>query len=339
MNLQRNEIRTGLLVVICLTALVAVLLYLGAPGVFVPQHTFSIYFDNASGIKPGADVMLAGRKVGQVSHIYAPVPEADRPDPKLESLVEVKVSAAAKIYRNVRVQMVQVSMLGEMMVDFTSGREADGLAPEGAYFRGERQPGLQDALPQILEKLDPAFKMLEDTLGAMKTTTQNLNRLTSENGELPETLKSYRKVGENLTALTGPDGSLHRSLVNVEKLTGDGGKVDEAIENVKTLTGPESSLAKTLRNAEEFTGRLSNNKDIDATLKNFRDASAKLNRTVDDLRPQFSSIGKNLEQASDTVKHQPWRLIWPSTKKYPGEQQRNASPNSAAPRLQVSAQR
>jgi hypothetical protein len=30
-------------------------------------------------------------------------------------------------------------------------------------------------------------------------------------------------------------------------------------------------------------------------------------------------VALNLEQASDTVKRQPWRLIWPSTKKYDGD--------------------
>ena len=54
MNLARTEIRTGLLVVLSLVVLVAVLIYLGAPGVFIPQNTFRIYFDNAAGIKPGA---------------------------------------------------------------------------------------------------------------------------------------------------------------------------------------------------------------------------------------------------------------------------------------------
>jgi hypothetical protein len=34
------------------------------------------------------------------------------------------------------------------------------------------------------------------------------------------------------------------------------------------------------------------------------------------LASQFSDIAAPLEQASATVKTQPWRLIWPSTKRY-----------------------
>ena len=160
MNILRNEIRTGLLVVLSLAALTALLLYLGAPGVFVPQHTYRIYFDNAAGIKPGAQVLLAGRKIGQVRALFSPVPERDRPTPKMETLIEVQVDRDAKIYNKVKAQMTQNSVLGESVIDFTSGEEASGLAKDGASFLGERPGGLADAVPAVLEKLDPALTLL-----------------------------------------------------------------------------------------------------------------------------------------------------------------------------------
>ena len=36
-------------------------------------------------------------------------------------------------------------------------------------------------------------------------------------------------------------------------------------------------------------------------------------------------VGDNLKQFSETIKAQPWRLIWPSTKKYPEDQQQTAT--------------
>ncbi|HEX8312848.1 MAG TPA: hypothetical protein VF614_16110, partial [Chthoniobacteraceae bacterium] len=95
------------------------------------------------------------------------------------------------------------------------------------------------------------------------------------------------------------------------------------------LTGPKSDLAKTMVNAERFTSKLANNSDIDTTLRNFRTASGNLNRTVSGLGTQFSAIGSNLEQATDTVKRQPWRLIWPSTKKYNDAEDKPAEQTSS----------
>ncbi len=99
---------------------------------------------------------------------------------------------------------------------------------------------------------------------------------------------------------------------------------NDALAAVKELTGPDSSLIKTLKNAENITGQLSANKDLGGTLRNLRETSAQLNGAVATLSVQFKNIGQNLTEASDTVKRQPWRLIWPSTKQYSAE-------NSTAP--------
>ena len=78
MQLQRNEVLTGLLVVATLAVLTGILVLLGAPGLFRPLTTYKIYFDNAAGIKLGAPVLLAGRKIGQVAKLYSPVSKEER---------------------------------------------------------------------------------------------------------------------------------------------------------------------------------------------------------------------------------------------------------------------
>src|ERR1700750_1656107 len=79
MQLRRNEFMTGLFVVVTVAIIVGVLILLGAPGLFRPLVSYKIYFDNAAGIKLGAPVLLAGRKIGQVTKLYSPVSrEEDR---------------------------------------------------------------------------------------------------------------------------------------------------------------------------------------------------------------------------------------------------------------------
>ncbi len=316
MNILRNEIRTGLLVVLSLAVLVAVVLYLGSPGVFVPQKTFRIYFDNAGGLEPGAPVLLGGRKIGRVRTLYSPVPEKDRPSPKLETLVEVQVTKSARIFKRVKALMTQPSLLGKPVIDFTTGEEASGLAPDGANFIGERQPGLADAVPAVLEKIDPILTKATDTFESLQKTSDNLTKITGEGSVLPAALAEYKKFGIHLNELSGPGGPLRRSLENVEAMTSDEGKLGQALDHFAEITGPGSDLAKTLANTEKFTASLTDNKDIEITLRNFRHASETLDRQFTRLGGQFSDIATNLEQASDTLKHQPWRLIWPSTKKY-----------------------
>jgi ABC-type transporter Mla subunit MlaD len=328
MNISRNEIRTGLLVVLSLTALVAVLLFLGAPGVFIPQHKYRIYFDNAAGIKPGAQVLLAGRKIGQVRELFSPVPEKDRPTPKMETLIEVEVASTAKIFNKVKVQITQPSLLGESVIDFSSGEEASGLAKDGASFMGERPGGLADAVPTILEKIDPVLVKLTGTLDSLQKTSDNLAKLTTDGADLPIALNEFKEFGKNLNELSAYGGPLRNSLINIETLTSDEGKLGQSLTHLAQLTGPEGSLSKTFKNTEKFTNDIANSGDVTATLRNFREASANLDRTLTQVGQQFGTIGRNLEQASETVKHQPWRLIWPTTKKYPEEPAAQPTPKA-----------
>ncbi len=324
MTIFRNEIRTGLLVVSTVVGLVGLLIYLGSPGVFVAQKTFRIYFDNASGLEPGAPVLLAGRKIGQVTVLHSPVPEKERPEPKLEAMVEIQVAKSSHIFKEVQARMTLPSMLGKPVIDFTSGEESSGLAEENTAFIGDRQPGLSDAVPTILKKLDPVLAKLTDTLGSLQKTSDNLSHLTEDGADMPKALAEFRKFGTHLNELSGPDSSLRRSLANLEKMTGEDGKFAETLDNISTLTGPDSDLAKAMTHAEKFTSGLANNEDIDAALRNIRLAVQNLDRQISRLGDKFSSVAGNLTQASDTVKRQPWRLIWPTTKKYPEEEAASA---------------
>jgi phospholipid/cholesterol/gamma-HCH transport system substrate-binding protein len=319
MTFHRNEIRTGLLVVFSIAVLVAVLIYLGMPGAVVPQKKFSIFFDNAGGLEPGAPVLLAGRKIGQVTELHSPVPENVRPDPKMETLVDVQVEKSAHVFKKVNARMTQPSMLGKPVIDFTTGQESSGLAPDGAVFIGERQPGIADAVPTIIEKLDPVLAKVTATLDSLQKTADNLSAITKEGSDLPKALAEFRTFGTHLNQVTGPDSPLRHTLANLEKLSGDEGKISKVLDSISAITAPEGNLSKTLEHAEKFTGDLAENKDLEKSLANIREVTDDLKGQIDRLMNELTATGENLKEGSDTLKHQPWRLIWKSTKEYPDD--------------------
>jgi ABC-type transporter Mla subunit MlaD len=309
MQLQRNEIMTGLLVVATIAVLAFVLVLLGAPGLFRPLVTYKIYFDNAAGIKQGAPVMLAGREIGQVQKLFSPVsPEEEKraqeadaavhppqPNaspapsdgkPRFEARVDVQVDKSAKVYRDARARLMQLGLLGDMAIDITQGTETSGRAKEGETFAGERTPDLSGAAAKMLEVIKPVAAEATSTMKDLQQTAQNLNRLTDANSELTLALGQFKTFGTHLVDLTAPDSALSQSLIKIEKISTS----------------------------------LSENDNIEVTLQNLRTSSEKLKITVGDLDP----VGENLKEFSETIKTQPWRLIWPSTKKYPEDQRRVA---------------
>jgi ABC-type transporter Mla subunit MlaD len=301
MQLQKNEIMTGLLVIGTIAVVAFLLVLLGAPGLFRPLVIYQVYFDNAAGIKQGAPVMLAGRKIGQVQKLFSPVsPEEEKraqaadaaihppqPNasptppsnkPRFEVRVDVQVDKRAKVYRDARARLMQLGLLGDMAIDITQGTENSGRAKDGDMFAGERTPDLGDAAARMLEVIKPVASEATNTMKDLQQTAQNLNRLTDENSELTLALGQFKAFGEHLVDLTAPDSALSHSLTNIQKIS--------------------SSLTE--------------NDNIEATLQNLRSSSEKLKVTTIDLGP----VGQNLKEFSETIKTQPWRLIWPSTKKY-----------------------
>ena len=307
---------TGLLVIGTIAVIAFVLVLLGAPGLFRPLVTYKIYFDNAVGIKQGAPVMLAGRKIGQVQKLFSPVsreeekraeeaaaaihpsepnasPTPAENKPKFEVRVDVQVDKSAKVYRDARARLMQLGLLGDMAIDITQGIESSGRAKDGEIFAGERTPDLGEAAARMLEVIKPVAAEATNTMKDLQQTAQNLNRLTDENSELTLALGQFKTFGEHLVDLTAPDSSLSHSLTNIEKIS--------------------TSLTE--------------NDNIELTLQNLRASSEKLKITVTDLGP----VGQNLKEFSETIKTQPWRLIWPSTKKYPPEQQQVATAGQQRP--------
>jgi ABC-type transporter Mla subunit MlaD len=313
MQLQKNEIMTGLLVIGTIAVVAFLLVLLGAPGLFRPLVTYKIYFDNAAGIKQGAPVMLAGRKIGQVQKLYSPVspkeekqaeeaaaainppeanaspsmpaeasakagPTATQSKPRFEVRVDVQVDKNAKVYRDAKTRLMQLGLLGDMAIDITQGNESSGRAKDGEIFAGERTPDLGEAASKMLEVIKPVATEATNTMKDLQQTAQNLNRLTDENSELNLALTQFKTFGEHMAGLTAPDSSLSHSLTNIEKIS--------------------TSLTE--------------NDNIEVTLRNLRSSSEKLKVATAELEP----AGQNIKQFSETIKTQPWRLIWPSTKKY-----------------------
>jgi len=177
MNIHRNEITTGLLVLATLGILIAVLAIIGTPGLVRPINTYRVYFDNANGIRPGAPVLLAGREIGKVTALESPVPLEHRPGghPDYEVSVDVQVDRDAEIYRNITVRLTQEGLMGERVIDFIHGDVNSGLANNHAEFVGERVPDLTESMNDTLNRMTGPGSDLAETIKNARMFTDKLN--------------------------------------------------------------------------------------------------------------------------------------------------------------------
>ena len=316
MQLRRNEILTGVLVVATVAVLTGVLILLGAPGLFNPLVTYRIYFDNAAGIKLGAPVLLAGRKIGQVDALYSPISKEEAEQaialadqvrapvdpktppalkPRYEARIDVLVDKEARVFKNARTRLITLGLLGETAIDITQGSEEGGRAEDNQTFAGERVPEFGETIAKVLDILQPVATEATATLKELQTTAGNLSKITDEQSQLNMALAQMRTFAENLTTMTAADSPLQLALKNVETISG---------------------------NLNKISTDVTANDNIGVTLQNFRRSSEQLKSAISSLGPDLTETGENVRDLTDTVKRQPWRLVWPTTKKYPEDEQR-----------------
>jgi phospholipid/cholesterol/gamma-HCH transport system substrate-binding protein len=324
MQLQRSEIVTGLLVLATIAVVTFILIMLGAPGLFRPLVVYRLYFDNAAGIKLGAPVLLAGRKVGQVKSLNSPVsreeaahaleaagnlgsvtqtgPAGTSPLPRLEVRIDVEVDRAAFVYKNATVRLMTLGLLGETAIDISGGNDRSGRAQPGQVFAGNRVPDFSEAVTRLLTIVQPVATQATATFKELQNTTANLSKITDQNSPFTLALEEFKTFGEHINELT-----------------------DE-----------ESSLAESLKNIRDISEQLTRNDNIKVTLENFRSSSEKLKSTLNDLGPDLQLTIRNARDLTDTLRSQPWRLVYPTTKKYP---QPEATPTPARRSTKVKSRR
>jgi ABC-type transporter Mla subunit MlaD len=146
MQIHKNEITTGILVLATFGVLITVLFVIGMPGVIKPLNTYRIYYDNANGIRPGAPVLLAGREIGKVTALQSPVPLDKRPagHADFEVSIDVQVERKAEVYHTETVHLTEQSLMGQEVIDFVHGDESSGLAENHTEFVGESGCGFYD---------------------------------------------------------------------------------------------------------------------------------------------------------------------------------------------------
>ena len=207
--------------------------------------------------------------------------------PHFEVRIDVEVDRIALVYKNANVRLMTLGLLGETAIDISGGNDHSGKAEAGQVFVGNRVPDFSEAIAKMLGIIQPVATEATATLKELQSTVTNLSKITDDNSPLTLALGQFKTFTEHLNEITAPDSSLSKSLAHIEDLS----------------------------------NQLTKNDNITVTLANFRDSSEKLKTAFDSLEPgPRSTLCATRKTFTATLRSEPWRLIWPSTKKYPEEE-------------------
>lgn len=285
MNDSRIEVKVGLFVFAGI-ALIALLVLNFSRGVtlFGSTYELRVRLPNVVGLKPTADVLMAGVPIGKVDRTEL------APDGEYVDIMVSILNKYDKIPTNAVFQIDSLSYLGDEYIKVSPPKET-GLTPTGqmTYLKnGDTVIG--ESPLDFAEKIQSLSEQAQATMRDLDKAIVNLNKSALSTNTLSEVVLAVN----NLTNVSA------RAVDVAEKLDvwlgSNSGPVNQAISNFQSL-----SVSLTNTAAELNTVVADNKEDVRTAITKLTDTSDKVNKIASDLQSGRGMLGELLKDQTMKV--------------------------------------
>jgi phospholipid/cholesterol/gamma-HCH transport system substrate-binding protein len=271
MNDSRLELKVGLFVALGL-ALIALLILNFSRGLtlFRPTYKLRIVMPTTAGLKPAADVLMAGVPIGKVSDL-----ELSPPDGKS---VEVTVRLLSKypIRKDALFHVDALGFLGDQYIEVSPPAATAVPASNAAGIFRDGDTVLMGEVPFNMQE---TARSTAGLLEQAKLTMQDLDRaITNVNRSIlsGETLTNFSLALNNFQSLTAIAVKVAQGAADL--LSSNSPPVAQAVTNFRAFSEKLNLVADDLDQVI-----LTNRGDMSDTVKNLRDTSASFKQLASEL--------------------------------------------------------
>ncbi|MBC7173997.1 MAG: MCE family protein, partial [Polyangiaceae bacterium] len=239
-----RELRVGIFVVVCVVVGGAIAFAVGSESnLFAAKTEYHVVFEDASGLRPGSPVQVAGVPVGSVQLVTF------TQDGRIEVRFEV-VSEATRLIRGVPggVHPAQVTP-GDPHGSIVS-TQSKGMLGDMLLSVSVGDPSFPEWPPDEPLPVDPSGGIMEMATEAMeevKGTAQNLRRATEPLAD-EQFSTDLRATAHNLAAATQMLAEGEGALQQLMTDEATARELDATLANVKQASAELAALARSLRN-------------------------------------------------------------------------------------------
>ncbi len=306
-----NEVKVGITVLLTILIFIWLYSFLKGKDFFSSNAKYYTVYDKIGGLAESSPVEINGYKVGVVHSINF----IDARSGKL--LVVFSVSRNFKLPKNTVAEIVPVSLLGGMKVQFVYGKGP------GTYSEGDTIPGrlaeslmdkveteitpVRDKITNLVTVLDSVIvsvndvmngdfkKNLSGTMANLNSTTGNLDKIIgSKEKELKSTLDNINKFTQMLSDNSGKMSSTFTSLKTITD-TLAAADVYASVSNLKKSLEKTALMIDNINNGKGSAGKFLTN---DSLYTNLTNSLQSLNVLLQDMKANpkryvhFSLFGK-----------------------------------------------
>jgi len=324
-----KELRVGIVAILGFVILAAALVLVsGGRGLFTPKYTVKTHLENASGLRRGSLIWLAGVEVGSVDAVQ--VSRSDDPSRAVEVHMKIDRAFQQSIRRDSQATLGSIGLLGDKYIEISRGSQSEPVVSDGGEIDGSSPPdikriiqGTNDLMANVGDLVERVtgiagkINVQEGTLGKLINDPGIFNNLAGTTEELQDLVKKIT-AGEGTIGQLVSDPELYEELketvqigqnvvTKVESGEGTLGKVigDPALhDRLERMLARAEKVVQRIEDGEGFLGRLSKDDTLytqfNQSLGEFSNVAAKMNNgdgTVSKLLKD-PSLYSNLDLAS-----------------------------------------
>jgi phospholipid/cholesterol/gamma-HCH transport system substrate-binding protein len=310
-QLKWSQLRVGLTVLFAsITLAVLIFVMSGTGGWFTHKITLRSFFDNASGLREGAPVRLAGVDIGNVSAIRI---VKEKPMTPVEVTMKVNTKYAFNLRKDSVTLMSTAGILGETFVDVDSSTAKGPEATDGDTLTARDQPDIQDVVRSsqgTLQNMDSLLKRVDRIVAFIESGQGSIGKVIYDPAlynQLNATVVEFKGLVDDIQSGKGSIGPLITSDEAYKKVMAAVDKVNLMIDDLqqgkgsagKLLKDPElyDNVNKTVANVRQLTDNINAGKGALGKMAHDQEFADKLQQTLNNLE----ALSERLEKGEGTA--------------------------------------
>lgn len=297
---MKREVKVGIFALAMLLVGWGVIRYLKGREIFGNSSTYYAYYEQVGGLQPAAHVMIHGVSVGSVTNVSL------NDDPSKGVEVEISIDNRYKIPVDSKAQIFSDGLMGGKAVEIVYGSAAEYLAKGGTIESAVST----DIMEMATSELDYLKAKIEEVVGGLTQTLNNVNTLLSQNTEnLTHIVANVDGVTSNVNSMLAKEKEhLEVALSSLSRFSQSLGnnaeKVDTIIGNMSRFSS-QLAESRLVEEVEEVVSQLNE------VLASVNDESGSVGKMLSDaeLYDNLTSASNNLSTLLDDLKQNPHRYI------------------------------
>jgi phospholipid/cholesterol/gamma-HCH transport system substrate-binding protein len=219
---KKIQLRVGLFTLIGLIIIGSMVTYFGRLGEGLKTYyEITVRYPSAAGLLKGADVLMAGAKIGKVAEGPRILPDAKGVSIKL------KIQKGIRIPTGSTFTIGSSGLLGDRFVDISMASADGPPIPPGAVIDGTREMGLSDLAVEGAQLIAEA----RQAISQINTILDRVNNELLSKQTVADIGKSIENIRSTTDTLVRSSGQLDKTLQETTKIIADVAKKVDTLAN------------------------------------------------------------------------------------------------------------